>query len=198
ESAAEGALARAEDDDDDDSSRRRKKKGKRTDKSAANKETVAESASIAKSLMARGEHAAAHDEKKAGRPFGGAEGRAEERPDYTAKDIVKYFATVGWPGALAIVVVLGLCYGIYSWVSPSVKLPPLAAVSGMITLDGKPPPANTVVKFQPAMEGPNPNIYVATSFGFTDEKGHYDLTYMYHNDRRIMGAVLGKHVVTIQ
>src|SRR5262249_19567451 len=198
ESAAEGALARAEDDDDDDSSRRRKKKGRRTDKSAANKETVAESASIAKSLMARGEHAAVRDEKKPGRPFGGAEGRAEERPGYTTKDIVKYIATIGWPAAGGIVFIFGLCFGLYFWLTPEIKLPPLAAVSGTITLDGKPPPANTVVKFQPMMEGPNPNIYVSNSVGFTDEKGHYDLTYMYHNEKRIMGAVLGKHTVIIQ
>jgi hypothetical protein len=184
-------------DDDDDSGRRRKKKGKRGDKSAANKETVAESASIAKGLMARGEHAVSRDEKKAGRPFGGAEGRAEERPDYTAKDVVKYFASIGWPGALAVVVVFGLCFGLYYWLSPSIKLPPLAAVAGTITLDGKPPPPNTIVKFQPTMEGPNQNLYLGTSFGFTDDKGHYTLIYQMLNEKRIMGAVIGKHVVTI-
>jgi len=198
ESETEDELQRDADDEDDDSGRRRKKKGKRSDKSAANKETVAESASIAKGLMARGEHAAVRDEKKAGRPFGGAEGRAEERPDYTAKDVVKYFATIGWPGALGAVVIFGLCFGLYYWLSPGIKLPPLAAVSGTVTLDGKPPPPNTVVKFQPLMEGPHPNIYVSNSVGFTDEKGHYDLTYMYHNDKRILGAVLGKHTVVIQ
>src|SRR5262245_30298191 len=101
ESETEDEPQRDADDEDDDSARRRKKKGKRTDKSTA--ETVAESASIAKGLMARGEHAAVRDDKKAGRPFGGAEGRAEERPDYTAKDVVKYFATIGWPGALGAV-----------------------------------------------------------------------------------------------
>jgi hypothetical protein len=187
----------ADGEDDEDAVRRRKKKARR-DKSAASKETVAESASIAKGLMARGDHAAVRDDKKAARPFGGAEGRAEERPDYTAKDIVKYFASIGWPAAVGIVVVLGLCFGLYFWLSPGVKLPPLAEVSGTITLDGKPPPPNTVVKFQPVMEGPNQNLYLATSYGFTDEKGHYELTYLYHNDKRIMGAVIGKHTVTVE
>jgi len=196
ESDAEDRPPRHADDDDD--ADRPRKKSRRADKSAADKETVAESASIAKGLMARGEHAAVRDEKKAGRPFGGAEGRAEERPDYTAKDVVKYFATIGWPAAVGIVVVLGLCFGLYFWLSPGIKLPPLAEVSGTITLDGKPPPANTVVKFQPVMDGPNPNLYLTTSYGFTDDKGHYELTYLYHNDKRILGAVIGKHTVTVE
>ncbi len=103
--------------------------------------------------MARGEHAAVRDEKKGGRPFGGADGRAEERPDYTAKDVVKYFAAMGWPAAVGLVVILGLCYGLYSWLTPGIKLPPLAARRGTITLDGRPPPPNTIIKFQPVMEG---------------------------------------------
>jgi hypothetical protein len=195
--AADEPVRDAEDDDDDSGSRRKKKR-KRTDKSAANKDTVAESASIAKGLMARGEHAAVRDEKKGGRPFGGAEGRAEERPDYTAKDVVKYFATLGWPAVVGLVAILGLCYGLYSWLTPGIKLPPLAAVSGTISLDGKPPPPNTIVKFQPEMAGPNQNLYRATSFGFTDDKGSYTLIYQVHNEKRIMGAVLGKHSVTVQ
>ena len=62
--------------------------------------------------------------------------------------------------------------------------PPLAPVSGTVTLDGQPLP-KAAVTFRPA-EG-------RASRGFTDEKGHYELIYI----RDIRGAQIGSHTVTI-
>jgi hypothetical protein len=183
--------------EDDDSDRRRKKKGKRSEKVAPKADT-AESASIARNLMGRGDHAAARDEKKAGRPFGGTDGRGEERPDYSSKDIAKYIASIGWPAAVGLVAFAGLCWWIFNVVSPRLNLPPLAEVTGTVTLDGKPPPKDSIVRFQPTSEGPQQNLNLATSFGFTDEKGKYSLTYLVIDEKRIPGAVIGKHLVTIQ
>jgi hypothetical protein len=186
----------ADDEDDGDSDRGRKKNGKRSVK-AAIKTDSAESASIARNLMGRGEHAAVRDEKKAGRPFGGTDGRGEERPDYTSKDIIKHIASIGWPAVVGIVVVAGLSWGIIYSLSPKLALPPLADVSGTITLDGK-PLEKAIVRFQPAVEGPKQNLNLATSFGFTDESGRYSLTYLVIDEKRIPGAVIGNHLVVIQ
>ncbi|MGE5192376.1 MAG: hypothetical protein ACM3U2_07715 [Deltaproteobacteria bacterium] len=186
----------ADHEESDEAARRPKKKGKPPARAAA-KTDSAESASIAKSLMARGEHAVVREEKKGGRPFGGTEGRGEERPDYTARDIVKYFAAIGWPAVAGLVVLVGLCFGIYKWLSPGVNLPPLAEVSGTVTLDGK-PLEKAVVEFRPTTDGPSPNLNLATSFGITDQDGKYSLTYLVIDEKRIPGAVIGKHLVVIR
>jgi hypothetical protein len=183
--------------EDDEEPARRKKKGKSSGKPAAAQGDSAESASIAKNLMARGEHTAVRDEKKAGRPFGGAEGRADERPDYTARDVIKYFASIGWPAVAGMVVLIALSIGMYKWLSPGVNLPPLAEVTGRVTLDGKPLP-KAILRFQPSTEGPNPNLNLATSFGISDADGKYSLVYLVINEKQIPGAVIGKHLVVIQ
>jgi hypothetical protein len=182
--------------EEEDDSARRKKKRKSSEKPAV-KQDSEESASIAKNLMARGEHAAVRDEKKAGRPFGGAGGRAEERPDYTAKDVVKYFASIGWPAVVGMIVLLALSFGLYKWLMPGMKLPPLAEVSGTVTLDGK-PLENAIVQFQPITEGPKRDRNLATSFGITDKDGKYSLVYLVIDEQRITGAVIGMHRIVIR
>jgi hypothetical protein len=61
----------------------------------------------------------------------------------------------------------------------------LAAVSGIVTLDGEPLPRATVM-FQPEAAGP-------ASFGLTDTSGRYTMMY----DVGVKGAVVGMHVVKI-
>ncbi len=63
--------------------------------------------------------------------------------------------------------------------------PPLADVTGTVTLDGRPLP-NAVVTFLPIQRG-------RASRGMTDSAGHYELRYL----RDIRGAILGSHQVMI-
>ena len=188
--------ADVEEEREDDDSARRKKKRKSSEKAPVKPDSE-ESASIAKNLMARGDHAAVREEKKGGRPFGGAEGRAEERPDYTAKDIIKYFASIGWPAVAGMIVLLGLSFGLYKWLMPGMNLPPLAEVSGTVTLDGK-PLENAIVQFQPITEGPKRDLNLATSFGITDKDGKYSLVYLVIDETRITGAAIGMHRIVIR
>ena len=65
-------------------------------------------------------------------------------------------------------------------------------VSGKVTLDGIPLAGIEVVFSPMATEGnSNPGVY---SFSMTDDQGHYELKTRY-GDR---GAMIGKHMVTIQ
>lgn len=63
------------------------------------------------------------------------------------------------------------------------KLPELATVKGVVTLDGK-PLENVSVVFRPEAEG-------GSSRGTTDAEGNFSLMY----NRDAAGAILGKHSV---
>jgi hypothetical protein len=63
--------------------------------------------------------------------------------------------------------------------------PPLGAVRGRVTLDGKPLP-RAVVSFRPLEGG-------RVSRGMTDQDGRYELFYL----RDIRGAIVGAHKVMI-
>lgn len=186
--------------DEDDSDRRRKKKkmGKGAVKEGAAKGDSAESASIARNLMGRGDQTVVREEKKGGRPFGGADGgRDEDKGEFSAKEVAGYFAKRTWPLIIGLTAFIGLCYWLYTSLSPGVNLPFLVPVSGTVTLDGK-PLAKALVRFQPIPEpGAKPNLYLATPVGSTDENGKYELLYLVVNDKRIFGAPLGKHMVVI-
>jgi len=189
------------DDDDgevEDAESRRKKKNKRAAKSTAGKSDSAESASIARNLMARGDKTAPRDEKKGGRPFGGADGAREEaREGFTVKEMAAYFTALGWPFFVGMVAFFGLCFGIYWFLTPKPDLPPLAQVTGTVTLDGA-PLAKATVRFQPVLEATaNAKINVATSFGFTDDNGKFNLQYAVIDEKTILGAAIGKHLVTV-
>lgn len=64
------------------------------------------------------------------------------------------------------------------------KVPPLAEVSGVVTLDGAPYP-NAHVTFSPAKGRP--------SEGVTDSEGKFELTYL----PKVKGAEVGTHTVII-
>ncbi len=181
-----------------DSPRKYKKKNRLAGKSTSLKSDSAESASIAKNLMARGDKAPPREEKKGGRPFGGADGaRENEGEGFTLKEMAAYFTAMGWPFLVGLVAFVGLCFGIYWFLSPKLDLPPLAQVSGTVTLDGAPLP-KAEVKFQPLIESTaGAKLNVATSFGFTDENGKFTLQYAYIEGRVILGAAIGKHMVTV-
>jgi hypothetical protein len=68
-----------------------------------------------------------------------------------------------------------------------------AAVSGRVTLDGK-PLANATIQFYP-LAGPDLTEPGPTSVGHTDESGRYTLTLS--NGKSTAGAVVGKHKVII-
>lgn len=61
----------------------------------------------------------------------------------------------------------------------------VADVSGKVTVDGKPAPG-AMVSFSPTGQG-------RTSFGLTDDTGHYHLVYT----NEIPGALVGEHNVSI-
>lgn len=69
--------------------------------------------------------------------------------------------------------------------------PSIAAVSGVVKVDGKPYP-NAYVTFQPVGDAGNPNPGRG-SMGITDENGKFTLKY----DDGSPGAVVGKHIVRI-
>ncbi len=193
------APSDADDERDDDDFDRSRKKKRRSGKGAVVKSDSSESASIAKNLMGRGDRSAPREEKKRGRLFGGAGGTAAEQgDDFSAKEVAGFFLKKGGPILLGGMAFMGLCYWISSSLMTSVALPPLAApISGTVTLDGK-PLVNALVEFQPVIDGPRPNLFLATSVSYTDTNGNYSLVYTVLNERQIMGAVIGKHLVTIK
>ncbi len=148
--------------------------------------------------MARGDKAQPREGKKGGRPFGGADGVREEKGEgFSVKEIVATVSAIGWPFFVGAVAFLGLCFGIYWFLSPKPVLPPLAQVTGIVTLDGVPLP-KAQVKFQPVLEATaNAKFNVATSFGWTDENGKFNLQYAYIDGNVILGAAIGKHMVTV-
>jgi hypothetical protein len=186
-----------DDDDESDSDRRRKNKSKNKGSTKAKGDSE-ESAAIARNLMGRGDHAAARDEKRGGRPFGGAEGgRDEVKREYTITEVAGYFAKHFWPVLAGCVVLLGICIWLYYSLTPGVNLPSLVRVTGTVTMDGK-PLKKALVKFQPIPEaGAKLTQAMATAFGFTDDNGKYELVYMVINEKQIFGAPLGQHQVVI-
>jgi hypothetical protein len=97
------------------------------------------------------------------------------------------------PLAGGIVVVAGICYLLFNMVASDSKLPPLASVTGTITLDGKPLEQATV-NFQPITdERDAEQRRLGGSVGRSDTDGIYTLTYPGGHD----GAVLGMHIVRV-
>lgn len=184
--------------DDDDAAARRKIKEKKSKKSPVGKSDSAESAAIAKNLMARGDRAAPRDEKTGGRPFGGSDGTREDGEEGSSfKEIVIYLCTKGLPYVVGAVVLVGLCYWLSSQTFSAVELPPLYSVTGTVTLDGK-PLEGAVVAFQPKTEGAKPNLKLGMSVGKTNKEGKYTLSYALIDGKTYYGAVAGPHYVTIR
>lgn len=131
--------------------------------------------------------------KKTGKPFGeGNNDKVSAQSKAAAQARAYYTKQIGL-GSLVVIVV---CYGLYALMSSMMggpKLPPLARVTGKVTLDGKPLSAATVM-FQPILEGPKANTKQGGSVGITDKEGHFDMQYV----EGVHGAVLGKHSVQIR
>ena len=97
------------------------------------------------------------------------------------------------PIASGIVVVAGICYLLFNVMAGNSKLPPLASVTGTITLDGS-PLAQATVNFQPITDEKNAEQRrLGGSAGRSDTDGNYTLTYPGGYD----GAVLGVHIVRV-
>ena len=187
------------DETDNESEQRSRKQKTKLAGSPKVKSDSTESASIASHLMGRGGQPAVRDEteKRKRRPFGGREERREGELS-SLKDVVTYFAKMGWPFVLGAVVFLGLCV----WISVSmmkqfVPIAPLAPVTGTVTIDGK-PLKSAWVKFVPKFEGPDADKRGTTSVGFTDAEGKYTLTYANDDGKPVLGAIIGSHQVQIQ
>lgn len=131
--------------------------------------------------------------KRTGKAFGEGSGdKVSAQARAAAQARVYYAKQIGF-GSLIVFVV---CYGMYSLMSSMMggpKLPPLARVSGTVTLDGKPLPGASVL-FQPIVEGPKVSTRVAASIGITDKLGHFDLQYV----QGVYGAALGKHSIQVR
>ncbi|HEY2250110.1 MAG TPA: hypothetical protein VGH74_03575 [Planctomycetaceae bacterium] len=188
-----------QDREESDSDKRSRKQKSKRGGSAAAKSDSTESASIAKSLMGKGATSAEAPEpdqagKKKRKQFGGSE---ERRPGELTgiKDVVTYFAKMGWPFVAGAGAFLGLCVYLSFSMMKHFEAPPLARVTGTVTLDGK-PLKDAIVKFVP--QTTKENYSLGTSFGMTDASGKYDLSYANDDGTPIMGAVIGKHQVQIQ
>jgi hypothetical protein len=107
---------------------------------------------------------------------------------------------VGLVGAAAIIAaVLMLATGrVPTPLTKHFEAPPVAPVTGTVTLDGK-PVKSAIVKFVPLVDSTKGSMRGSTSFDFTDADGKYTLTYAIGGDgKAVMGAVVGLHQVQIQ
>ena len=89
--------------------------------------------------------------------------------------------------------VAGICYLMVNSMASDPDVPPLAPVSGTVTLDGKPLPQATV-NFEPITDRTDPDqSRLGGSVGRSDTDGIYTLTYPGGHE----GAVLGNHTVRV-
>jgi hypothetical protein len=117
----------------------------------------------------------------------------EAKVDYSAtfREFVVHFV----PGGI---VLFFLCWGAYFLSTQIIvgkgNVPPLGAVTGKVTLNGKALP-NATVRFIPLDdEGRNERKGASVAMGLTDDAGHYRLLYV----KDTAGAALGKNRVQIQ
>lgn len=108
-----------------------------------------------------------------------------------ATEAIKYNAKLILPGAAGVLIV---CFGLYWLMTAMVGTtdhPPLEQISGIVTLDDKPLPHAEIV-FVPQEEWKT-DKKPAQSEGFTDDQGHFELSYL----KGLKGAAPGKHEVRI-
>lgn len=187
------------DGDDELEARDKKKKGPLNESGKRPKRETADAASIAKSLMGKGGAVVEEDEedepdpgpKKKRRQFGAGSDRPEGEIN-SVKDVISYFVKMGWPALVGTVIIIGLCVLVYNSLVKKFDAPPLAKVSGTVTIDGKPVAMATIIQFIPVESAKNPKL--GPSVGFTGENGKYSLQYT----NELAGAVIGKHYVVIK
>ncbi len=120
-------------------------------------------------------------------------GDAPEQETRGGIDWVGYFREFGFKGGAAIVFGLMLTYGLYMFfdgmMGSKLKLPPFGYVSGEVKLDGTPLPGATVyfAPMDPPSDAARKDRW-RTSYGITDEKGHYKLIYIQGTE----GVAVGK------
>lgn len=130
----------------------------------------------------------------------------DQEPETTRKDqtsqidyagLFQEFGVKGL-GGLAAVLVFAYCayLVVNSAMGSKVKLPPLAAVSGTVTLDGKPLSGATVF-FAPMAEAAGDSkkqVRPRTSIGLTDDEGRFTMRYL----DNYMGVAVGRCRVWIE
>ncbi|MBS0260873.1 MAG: hypothetical protein JSS02_02865 [Planctomycetes bacterium] len=168
-------------------------RAKNTGKPAKKKDSPS-SSSIAKSLMGKGEAAVEeeteHDKKKKRRLFGDPNARSGGEINSIGELILVTLKT-GWPVLIGIAAVLYGAYWMYGRMEKKLEVPPLALVTGRLTIDGKPAAPGTRVVFIPVESGKN--LKLGTSEGLTDTNGRYAVQYTAEHP----GAVIGKNYVVI-
>ena len=117
----------------------------------------------------------------------------EQRPRVDMDEVKQLATGKLLPIVVGVVVVGGLFYTLYNSMSGGAELPPLASVSGTITLDGK-PLANATVFFDPVADMKNAEQrQTGSSIGRSDDQGVYNLAYPGGHS----GAVIGMHIVRV-
>lgn len=91
-----------------------------------------------------------------------------------------------------LIAIFGLYFLISSMFNDKSKIPPLARVSGIVTVDGK-PAGNIDVRFFPQAANPGDVAKGSLSYATTDAQGSYTLNYNVNHQ----GAVVGKHKVEL-
>ncbi|HEY3967213.1 MAG TPA: hypothetical protein VGM05_21825 [Planctomycetaceae bacterium] len=185
---------RDSEEDEELEDRTKRKKGQTKDAGQGPKRAKADPASVAKSLMGKGapvvEEEPEPGAKRKRRQFGAGSDRPAGEITST-KEMVAYFAKIGWPGVVGTLLIAAISGWVYTRMQKTLDLPPLAPVSGTVTIDGKPVASGTIVQFLPMEAAKNPKL--GSSTGFTGADGKYTLNYT--NDHA--GAVIGKHYVLI-
>ncbi len=117
----------------------------------------------------------------------------EERPRIDMTEVKQLAIHKLLPIVGGIAVISGIFFYLFSSMSSGAELPPLASVSGTITLDGKPLPDATVL-FEPVIdETIAEQRQIGASVGRSNQQGVYTLAYPGGHD----GAVMGAHTVRI-
>ncbi|GIS63091.1 MAG TPA: hypothetical protein DCE39_13440 [Planctomycetaceae bacterium] len=117
----------------------------------------------------------------------------EERPRVDMDEVKQLATRKLLPIGGGIVVICGIFFYLFNSMSGGANLPPLASVSGTITLDGK-PLANATVFFDPVTDMKNAEQrQTGSSIGRSDEQGVYTLAYPGGHS----GAVIGMHTVRV-
>ena len=117
----------------------------------------------------------------------------EERPRVDMDEVKQLATRKLLPIGGGIVVICGIFFYLFNSMSGGANLPPLASVSGTITLDGK-PLANATVFFDPVTDMKNAEQrQMGSSIGRSDDQGVYNLAYPGGHS----GAVIGMHTVRV-
>lgn len=173
-------------------------KTKASGKTAVPMSDSADAATIAKKLMARPYRATSREKQSGSGPCGRFDDRrVSEDAGRGPHQAVHLLTSQGIPYLVGGVAIFAALIWLFHWLFWGSTEPPLAHITGTVTLDGKPLP-NAVVRFQPLQDpAGKPTLDRATSIGFTGNDGKYSLIYRIVDEKRIMGASLGRHLVVI-